>query len=585
MEPHADRAELLRRLIVAHPAAGISAHASSGLPIPLPAALPLQPTHVRGRDVSVKAWLAEDRIPVMDAFDLARANGSSRVSARLASDPSAVCMLHMFDVRATYGAIVTVAVMQSGSLGEGKLEQLDRLTVPPRLARMTKSDTGLILSIDAATSTILGWTAEEMVGRRSLEFIHPDDHVLAVEAWFELLGTTSPTRRVRLRHRMRSAGWVWFEVSNTNLLQESEPCVLAEMVDVSSEMAAQELLARLTQALPVGVFQIDTGRRIIYTNGRLLGLLGRSDVGSVDDVLELATGAARAALEEAVTSVLQLGADRDVEVELLLRGADEPRHFQLNLRPLSKQHGDAHGAIGCLTDVTDGVLLRRALEHRATYDILTGCYNRQAIGAALRALLRPGGSAGGVGVCYVDLDRFKFVNDSLGHAAGDQLLALVGERLRGLAGEDGRVGRLGGDEFILVSPQLADAEAAFVLGRRVADALTGDVDLGPGRVAIGASVGIAWGGPGELDEEALVDRADAAMYVAKRRADGRPCLYSADLEAGRRQAPSLTAGFAARTPRSASPRTAARRQARPVAGDAAIAAIAATVHSASATAL
>ncbi len=546
--------DVLQRLLAQHPEARVSATSSEGLPVDVPPAVPLQPTHSRGSTIGVRTWAAEDRSAVIAAFEQARNTGVGTVSARLASDPTATYALQLLDLRPAYGVVLTVAVGQSGADSTRRLAESDQENEGPRLARVTKSDVGVFLSVDAATISILGWRADEMVGHRSLEFIHPEDHTLALESWFELLGAPGPSRRVRLRHKARSGAWVWFEVSNNNLLQRDEQCVVAEMVDISKEMAAQELLVRLTQALPLGVFQVDAARRIVYSNSRLLDMLALTHASSLDQLTSLAVPADAQALENAVVAVLQRAADRDIEVELAVPARSEGRHYQLNLRPLSKQHGDTNGgAIGCLADVTDSVVLRRGLEVRASFDVLTGCHNRESITAALQAMNCAADShRTGIGVFFIDLDHFKAVNDTLGHAAGDELLALVADRLRTLTRENDLLGRLGGDEFLIVCPQLADADAALVLARRISETLQGEVTLAAGTVALGASIGVAWTICGQLDETVLVSRADAAMYAAKRRRDGVPCLYAPGLDAAPRQAAPAQVP-AARAPEAPSP--------------------------------
>ncbi|GAA0573603.1 hypothetical protein GCM10009416_10340 [Craurococcus roseus] len=177
-------------------------------------------------------------------------------------------------------------------------------------------------------------------------------------------------------------------------------------------------------------------------------------------------------------------------------------------------------------------LLRQALEranHLATHDPLTGLPNRarmrEGLGRAL-AEARQGGET--VAVLLVDLDRFKPVNDVHGHHAGDRLLRGVAERLRAaLRGTDGAA-RLGGDEFALVARfeagGAAPREAAARLAGRVVSALETPFDLaGVGAVQVGCSVGVALAAPGDEEEvEALIGRADAAMYRAK--AEGRGCF-------------------------------------------------------------
>ena len=155
-------------------------------------------------------------------------------------------------------------------------------------------------------------------------------------------------------------------------------------------------------------------------------------------------------------------------------------------------------------------------EHLALHDRLTGLPNRalfqeavrQAVGAAKREM-------NSTAVMLMDLDRFKEVNDTLGHHFGDLLLKEVGERLRACLRESDMVSRLGGDEFAILLPVVADAEAALVTARKVLESLEAPVSLEEIQVEIRASIGIALYPQDGDDPESLLQRADVAMYLAK----------------------------------------------------------------------
>ena len=117
---------------------------------------------------------------------------------------------------------------------------------------------------------------------------------------------------------------------------------------------------------------------------------------------------------------------------------------------------------------------------------------------------------------FIDLDGFKRVNDTLGHAAGDELLAIAADRLKGAIRDEDIVGRLGGDEFLVICPQISGPEPAMKLAQRLAAALTGTVPLAAGASRLSASVGIAWSKGRQTTADVLVARADAAMYESKR---------------------------------------------------------------------
>ena len=126
-----------------------------------------------------------------------------------------------------------------------------------------------------------------------------------------------------------------------------------------------------------------------------------------------------------------------------------------------------------------------------------------------------------VAVLYVDLDNFKTVNDTLGHARGDRLLVLVAERLLTAVRGSDTVARLGGDEFALLLEDLTSADAALVVAERALSLMTKPFELHGQSVSVGASIGIALRSKGGLPADALINEADAAMYEAKRSGKGR----------------------------------------------------------------
>ena len=204
----------------------------------------------------------------------------------------------------------------------------------------------------------------------------------------------------------------------------------------------------------MGLFQLDADRQIVYVNDRLNEILG---VDSGDDgrrSVATVVPSDRAALEQALDSVLGEGLDTDTEVQLRLPG-DELRFCTVSLRPLSHDDGTISGAIACVVDVTDGARMREELKLRATFDELTGCYNRASILRALEVNVASGRRQADRAVMFLDLDSFKEVNDRYGHAAGDELLRVVAQRLRGALRDEDLVGRIGGDEFLVVCPESA----------------------------------------------------------------------------------------------------------------------------------
>jgi diguanylate cyclase (GGDEF)-like protein len=185
---------------------------------------------------------------------------------------------------------------------------------------------------------------------------------------------------------------------------------------------------------------------------------------------------------------------------------------QLDVRPLATVGANGADVIVCVTDVTASRVVRDELSQRATFDDLTGCHNRAS---TLRELARLT-AAGSVGVVYIDLDGFKPVNDRYGHAAGDEVLALVAARLRAHVRQLDVVGRVGGDEFVVLYAGVGDSDTLARLAARLQGALEEPTSIAAaGPLDTTASLGSVIANRGD-QPEAVLAAADAAMYVAKR---------------------------------------------------------------------
>jgi diguanylate cyclase (GGDEF)-like protein/PAS domain S-box-containing protein len=174
------------------------------------------------------------------------------------------------------------------------------------------------------------------------------------------------------------------------------------------------------------------------------------------------------------------------------------------------------GLLLSMRDVGERKALEDRLRHQAFHDPLTGLANRalfeQRLHAALTATPEPGRRPA---VLFLDLDDFKTINDSLGHAAGDALLRTVGARIAGVLRPDDVAARLGGDEFAILLTRVPDERAAVAVAERVAEAVRPEIALDGRRLTVTASIGVALDDDGARDVDALLRSADVAMYGAK----------------------------------------------------------------------
>lgn len=199
---------------------------------------------------------------------------------------------------------------------------------------------------------------------------------------------------------------------------------------------------------------------------------------------------------------------------------DEERWWTVSGRPLFDAFGQFQGFVGFGSDLTEKRRSEAEITRLALFDDLTGLANRQRMRLSLdQTLAQSTKGYRSTALLLLDLDRFKAVNDTLGHQVGDLLLKQVAQRLQRSVGEAGLVGRLGGDEFKVVLPNETSRDKLADLSKSIIESLSQPYFIGGSSISIGCSIGVAIAPDDGQDSETLIRNADLALYAAK--ADGR----------------------------------------------------------------
>ena len=538
-------------LLREHPDALVCALGADGLIVPVPRSIGLWgQVAIEGRGL-VDSVVSADRKVVIDTWREMQTEGAAKSRVRMLKEPTRWMTLHFLDLQEQYGVNLGI-VIPTDELSADREVIEEAGSAKPRFATLREDETGLVLDCDDAFTQMTGYAPEDVLGHHVLDQIHPDDQARALEGWLTMLSTRR-MQQFRIRRKLKDGTWMWVDSTVHNYLnQPDRNYVLVELIDVSAEMTAQEelqereeLLRRLMDAMPDGVIQIDTDRNVVFRNARVLEILrvpsqpgthgeaggdatahgsraAKAPPISIGALLAAVTERSSAAFYMTLAQVLDEGVDQDVELDVVPAGA-EPRRVLLSLRALFRQSGEVSGAIATALDITDSARAREELERRATLDSLTHSHNRVSILTVLQNEL-DAPSRNETAVVFVDLDRFKQVNDTLGHAIGDEALVSVVERFKKATRAEDRVGRLGGDEFLLVIRGLPEPEVAMGVAQRICDSLQTPLQLSCGDVDLRASIGVAFVGDETISADELVKRADEAMYRSKEQRQGLPVL-------------------------------------------------------------
>src|SRR5580692_11663589 len=398
-------------------------------------------------------------------------------------------------------------------------------------------------------ASFVGVDRVELIGRRLADLVPPEYSDLVSEnITRRLAGETAAERyevdMVGLQGQVSrleiASTMVEYDRSNALLITGVEiiPTQTVQALRLAPASVAAEPQLLALQSLAEAIIATDRDGRVTFMNPaaeQLTGSQASSALGKpLEEVVSLVEESERRLLAEPVHQALTSGTAVNLSRRALLlpSASGGERSIELTASPIRNADREVIGAVVMLHDVTEMRGLARQMSYQATHDALTGLVNRREFERRLQEGIDSGHRGDGQHVlCYLDLDRFKIVNDTSGHVAGDSMLREVAKLLRDAVRDSDTVGRLGGDEFglLLIGCPLDKA-------RQIADDLTRAV--GDYRFVwkdkifnIGVSVGLVEISRESGTLEELLAAADTACYVAKKQGSGRVAVYSARDEA------------------------------------------------------
>nr|WP_312868723.1 EAL domain-containing protein [Amycolatopsis pithecellobii] len=381
-------------------------------------------------------------------------------------------------------------------------------------AIVATDESWVVTSFNPAAEAIFGVSADDARGRTVEEFVGVR---LDAEAVVRAGGATLTTHRLcdgELRHLRVSAAHM-------------DGGYVLVCADETARRRAEQYFTAVVASLEEAVVVLNKQGIVESANpatSRMFGLPAERIIGARADSFTAydETGQRIPVTEYPTTITRATGEPQNSQVIRMKRADGRDVWLSVSSRPLEPDGDAPYAVVASFSDTTESREFSKRLLYEATHDALTGLANRGLLVRRLNDALREPYRKETITVLFVDLDKFKVINDSLGHSAGDDVLRIVGKRLHGIIRHGGLVGRFGGDEFAVVDFHIGDPKETETLAKRIQESLAAPISVTGRELRIGASIGIVIATPEDNRRaEDLIRDADVAMYEAKTHGPGR----------------------------------------------------------------
>lgn len=424
--------------------------------------------------------------------------------------------------------------MASEAVLRANMERTQRIIESSHEAFVCVDQHSVISDWNSEASRIFGWTRGEVIGRPLTSLIIPERlrsaHHQGMARFLETGQGPVINQRVELPALRKDGSELIVEITISTSGSGAQREFSAFMRDVTERkrteqevLLNQQLLRSVTDAIPAVVAFVDTREVLRYCNKPFLQTFGKIEAQCLGHtLLELLGAQEYGFIQPHVQRAL---AGQQTSFERALKVQDNERYLEARYVPELDIGGEVRGFYLILWDITERWALEQQFRLRALRDSLTGLLNRAALMEALEhALAEHGPGSHGLALLYLDVDHFKEINDSLGHAVGDEVLQVFAARLERHVRASDAVARLGGDEFVILLQHLPAVGHACEVAAKILDAMDEPLHVRQHQLQVSTSIGVAMLDGQTPCAQSLLEKADQALYQAKQAGRSRFCL-------------------------------------------------------------
>ena len=379
---------------------------------------------------------------------------------------------------------------------------------------------------------LTGYTDQELLGDNSLKNIHADDREKVRQQAIKCLKKES-FEPYEYRFTRKDGELRYILETVTPIMFKGKRATLGSFMDITERKIMEEKYRGILENIQEAYFEVDLNGHCIFFNDSLCRITGypREELSGAS-YKNITDEENSRIVFQAFHKVFKTGQPTEGFDWRIKRKDGTQSYIEASVSLQKTASGKPVGFKGIIRDITERKNIEQELQHLATHDTLTGLPNRLMVGQLLDHAIQSAHRYNRqLAVFFVDLDRFKTVNDSLGHDAGDRLLKEVAARLRQSLRHVDVVGRLGGDEFIILIEDFQDVKQLEILAHKILATVMQPMFLLGEECRVTASIGISVFPQHGRDEQSLMKNADIAMYFAKEEGKNNFQFYSENMHA------------------------------------------------------